>query len=144
MGESGSPLAPLAAFTASKVYYHLEEYSTALAFALQAPSHFDPFANDKYTQTLLNHCIQQFIASMQARYEQPGAEVDGRVVAMVEGMLKQSVQEGSFRLVVGIALESMRIDLLLMVIAGATQEGDKALSDLLDYIFKMCNKFVSI
>ncbi len=67
------------------------------------------------------------------------------MVTLVEGMLRQAVVEKSHRLVVGIALESMRLDLLQMAIQGAQADGnDKTLSDLLDYVVKMCGKFVSI
>ena len=39
-------------------------------------------------------------------------EVDKRVVELVEEMVRESVKEEQYKLVVGVALESMRLDLL--------------------------------
>jgi len=61
MSEEGSgERSRLASFIASKVYYNLEEYEESLKYALESGEHFDYNKQDKYTETLINNCINLF------------------------------------------------------------------------------------
>ena len=139
----------ICSFILSKVYYHLEEYDESLKYSLNAGSYFDIYKQDKFTETLLNNCIAKFITHMRDLYyeqhnEQSKNHLDNRIISLVETILQQSINEKHYKIIVGIALESMRIDILNNIIHHAqSSNSHKIYSDLLDYTLKMSNKFVN-
>ena len=67
--EEDFPERDLAASVGSKVFYHLEEYDDALRLALEAGDKFDILQENKYVQTLVHKCIDNYTAQKVAIYE---------------------------------------------------------------------------
>lgn len=53
LAEQDAVSAPLAAFVASKCYYHLGEYKDALRLALASGAYFDVNAAGEYVETIV-------------------------------------------------------------------------------------------
>ena len=51
----------LAALLASKVYYNLGDYQAAVKYALLADSELDLDKKSEYVQTIVSHCLEQYI-----------------------------------------------------------------------------------
>ena len=73
--------AHLAAAVASKVYFHLEAYPEALRLALAAGPHFEVFARDEYTETIVSHCIDTYTASRQKEVDEAGEDMREAIMA---------------------------------------------------------------
>ena len=83
--EEDFPERDLAASVGSKVFYHLEEYDDALRLALEAGDKFDILQENKYVQTLVHKCIDNYTAQKVAIYEKKQEiEIDPRMEAIVD------------------------------------------------------------
>lgn len=103
--DESFPHRELAAFVASKCFYHLEEYDDSLRLALASGGHFDVRSGAEFEVTIVGKAIDHYI---ELRSEE--AEVDDKLESIVEGMFEQCYALGSFRQALGIALEAHRLD----------------------------------
>lgn len=127
----------LAALVASKVYYHLGEFDESLQFALGAGSLFDPAARTEYVETTIAKCIDKYI-ELRVQQHQTGdaTPIDSRLEAVVKKMFKRCYEDKEFKQVIGIAIETMRLDILEETIKLG---GSK---DLLPYVLEACMKII--
>ncbi|GLE00103.1 hypothetical protein PINS_up008830 [Pythium insidiosum] len=131
------PHKELAAFVASKCFFHLEEYGDALRLALGAGKFFDVNAKSQYTDTIIATCIDEYIA-LRTKREEPSDAVDPRLAAVVERMFERCYATGEFKQALGIALEARRLD---QVEACITRAPDA--SQMLAYCFEVCRTIVA-
>mmetsp|Transcript_44931 Transcript_44931/g.71754 ORF Transcript_44931/g.71754 Transcript_44931/m.71754 type:complete len:969 (+) Transcript_44931:186-3092(+) len=124
----------LAAFVASKIFYHLEEYDDSLRLALASGSYFDVGSTGEYQVTIVGKCIDKYIA---LRLED--ATIDPRLESIVEGMFQKCYALGSYRQALGIALEAHRLD---KVEDAIVRSGDQ-LSDMLSHCVVVCQTLVT-
>ncbi|KAG7394239.1 proteasome regulatory particle base subunit [Phytophthora boehmeriae] len=136
--EKSFPQRDLAAFVASKCFFHLEEYEDALRLALGAGQYFDLNARSQYTDTIIATCIDNYVA-VRAK-EDPEAEkaLDPRLTQVVERMFERCYAAGEFRQAMGIALEARRLDQVKECLARSTD-----VSAALAYCFDICKTVVS-
>lgn len=113
----------LAALVASKVYYHLGDYSQSTNYALGAGDLFDISSKDEYVETIVSHCIDTYIKTHQdnyARGESPSkvstSKQDVRLSLVVERMLHRCYADREYKQAIGIALEAKRLDILTATI----------------------------
>jgi len=57
----------LAASVISKVYYHLEEYSEAVDYALESGEYFSLNTRNQYTDTIVGKCIDRYVTTRQKK-----------------------------------------------------------------------------
>jgi len=120
----------LAAFLASKVYYHLEEIGESLEYALNSGDFFSADEESEYAETLISQCIDNYI---RIRNDPDcGDKLDPRLEQIVIGMLDRCLVAGFSRQALGIALESLRIDYVKKVIL---QENSS--DDILSHAFNL-------
>ncbi|KRZ72340.1 26S proteasome non-ATPase regulatory subunit 1, partial [Trichinella papuae] len=94
------PRRKLAALLASKVYYYLGIYKEALKYALCAEELFDVKIHSEYSETIVDKdCESEAIT-------------DPRLEAVINRMFDRCFAECEFKQIVGIALETRRIDML--------------------------------
>ncbi|EKX51464.1 26S proteasome regulatory complex, subunit RPN2 [Guillardia theta CCMP2712] len=133
----------LAALIASKVHYHLEQFSESLSYALGAGTLFtDQIASGKpsqYVFTILSKVIDKYISERIEKSEggSDAEPIDGRLEAIVESMFDRCFSEGNIKQAVGIALESRRLDKLEACI---NVSGDRA--GTLAYTLEACQTLV--
>ncbi|KAJ1855457.1 proteasome regulatory particle base subunit, partial [Coemansia sp. RSA 486] len=97
----------LAALVASKIYFYLGEFDDALSFALGAGQLFSLTESSKYAETIVNHAIDNYI-----KLRSSNAQVDPRLEAVVERMIEGCFAAKEYAQVIGIAIESQRLDVL--------------------------------
>ncbi|KAJ3148007.1 proteasome regulatory particle base subunit [Geranomyces variabilis] len=122
----------LAALVASKVYYHLGEFDESLSFALGAGKLFDLNAKSEYVETIISKCIDKYIALRVQQHEKPTEKtvIDRRLEDIVQRMFQRCYDDGEYKQAVGIALETLRLD----VLEEAVLKGEQQL--LLSYILE--------
>ncbi|KAJ1959136.1 proteasome regulatory particle base subunit, partial [Dipsacomyces acuminosporus] len=127
----------LAALVASKIYFHLGDFDDALTFALGAGELFDLSDTSSYVQTVVNHAIDKYIGSRSSSDTEGGADTDPRLEAIVERMVERCFESKDYGQVVGIAIESRRLDILeRALVSGDTKS-------LLGYVQKSCVDYIS-
>jgi len=125
----------LAAFLASKVYYHLEEIGESLEYALNSEDFFSAEEGSEYVQTLTSQCIDDYI---RIRTDPDcGDKLDPRLEQIVISMLDTCLEEGFSRQALGIALESLRIDYVEKAI-----QKENCSDDVLSHAFNLCETVV--
>ncbi|KAH9273023.1 hypothetical protein BASA83_004588 [Batrachochytrium salamandrivorans] len=115
----------LAALVASKVYYHLGEFEESLSFALGAGKLFDLNQNTEYVETIVSKCIDKYIALRGEIQEYPDRKIamDVNLERVVNLMVARCYDMKDYIEVVGIALETFRLDLLEeAILKGNTRE----------------------
>lgn len=128
----------LAAFVASKCFFHLEEYDDALRLALGAGKYFDINAKSQYTDTIVATCIDEYIAARTKEDEEAEKSLDPRLTAVVERMFERCYASGEFKQALGVALEARRLD---QVKESLLRSPDVSAS--LAYCFDVCKNIVS-
>lgn len=129
----------LAALLVSKVYYHLNEFQQALTFALVAGDKFDPTNKSLYNATIVEHAIDLYTKQQQAG----GDGADPRLKSIVSGLLVRSLAQGAHKNVLGLAIETRRLDILERAIVESNREQeliahtvDVAMTVLTDHQFR--------
>ena len=102
----------LAAIVASKVYYNLGEYQLAVKYALAAGEYLNIDEQSQYVETIVSQSIEMYIEFASSNYESEPVEIDPHLVSIFERMLKKCVSSGEYKLALGIALESYRLDVV--------------------------------
>jgi len=134
----------LAALVASKVHYHLEQFSESLTYALGAGNLFTGQIHtgkpSLYVFTILSKVIDQYIAERVERSDGVADldPIDSRLEAIVESMFDRCFEEGNIKQAVGIALESRRLDKLEECINTSSDR-----SDTLAYALEACQTLVT-
>uniref|UniRef100_K3WVQ1 Uncharacterized protein n=1 Tax=Globisporangium ultimum (strain ATCC 200006 / CBS 805.95 / DAOM BR144) TaxID=431595 RepID=K3WVQ1_GLOUD len=132
------PQKDLAAYVASKCFFHLEEYEDALRLALGAGSYFDINSKSQYTDTIIATCIDEYIAVRSKEDEEAEKNLDPRLTAVVERMFERCYASGEFKQALGIALEARRLDQVTECIKRSPD-----VSAALAYCFEICKTVVS-
>ncbi|QLG73244.1 hypothetical protein HG535_0E03280 [Zygotorulaspora mrakii] len=114
--DGTSPDRLMAALIASKIYYNLAEYESAVKFALLAEDRFDIDEKSQYVETIVSHSIEMYIKKSTEAYESNNSsqrgEVDPKLKNIFERMIKKCVVATEYKLALGIALEAYRLDLV--------------------------------
>eukprot|EP00921_Rhytidocystis_pertsovi_P002494 GHVQ01004303.1.p1 GENE.GHVQ01004303.1~~GHVQ01004303.1.p1 ORF type:complete len:545 (-),score=77.34 GHVQ01004303.1:62-1696(-) len=144
----------LAALVASKVYYHLEEYTEALRYALGAGELFDMSDRSQYVDTIVAKCIDQYISKRDQIYEsQPRQRtehadesaameqevvIDPRLESIVERMLDICRKGGDETQALGVAFDARRLDKVEEIICGSSD-----LTFMLQHCMKNAQSLIS-
>uniref|UniRef100_A0A7S2JSF5 26S proteasome regulatory subunit RPN2 C-terminal domain-containing protein n=1 Tax=Haptolina brevifila TaxID=156173 RepID=A0A7S2JSF5_9EUKA len=154
------PQRALAALVASKVYYYLGELGDALTFALGAGTMFNVDEKSEYVETLLAKAIDEYCALYVARSEQqmkaeageassdPEVVIDRRLSDLVERMVESSINRNAYQVVMGIALEARRLDMIERVVrlcdsAPGEHEHEASTTAMLSYMFTLTTTALS-
>ena len=132
--DESFPHRELAAFVASKVFYHLEEYDDSLRLALTCGRYFNVSSNHQYEVTVVGKCIERYIT-----LRSEGSPLDARLTAIVEDMFTKCYMLGSFKQALGIALEAQHLE---KVESSVVKSGDM-LPGMLRYCLSVCQNLVT-
>ncbi|CAN6641772.1 26S proteasome regulatory subunit Rpn2p [Trichomonascus vanleenenianus] len=118
------PAPQLAALVASKVYYNLGEYDASMRFALVAGDKFDLSLKSEYIETIVSKCISRYIELAQKLHDSPeeATEIDPKLTAVAERMLRRCIESGDYRLATGVSLEARRLDLVEAILGEFAQQ----------------------
>lgn len=128
----------LAALVASKVYYHLGSYEDSLTYALGAGDLFDVNHQSEYVETIISKCIDCYIRlKVEDDNDDETANIDKRLVTIVNRMFQRCFDDGQYRQAIGIALETRRMDIFQKAILSSND-----VSNMLTYSFRVAMSFV--
>jgi len=129
------PERELAALIASKVFYHLGEFTDALNYALGAGALFDAQQHSEYVDTMVSKAIDVYIEqNSKGKHDTP---VDSRLENIVNKMFERCFTSHRYKQALGIALECHRLD---MVKRAVSESGNG--NEMLAYCFRLCSKHV--
>jgi 26S proteasome regulatory subunit N2 len=131
--DDAFPFRKHAALLASKIHYHLEQYSDSLKFALAADELFDLSVQSEYVDSIVTKCIDDYITLQQS-----SAEVDPRMESIVNRMFQRCIADGSFEQAIGIAIECRRLDQVSEIVAASSHR-----TSLLKYCMRVSQTIVS-
>ena len=139
--DSSFPACNLAAFIASKCFFHLQAYDDSLRLALCAGEYLDISAKNDYIETILAKCIDEYKAlRTEAESAAPGVDVeprkiDPRMEIIIEQMFERCYNDMCFEQAVGIALDTRRLEKLHETCMRAINAGKES---ILGYTFNLC------
>ncbi|PVU85716.1 hypothetical protein BB560_006832 [Smittium megazygosporum] len=128
----------LAALVASKIYFYLQEFKDSLNLALEADDFFNLKEDSEYIKTVINKGIQHYINLRQKNNDSfPSSKFEIRLEALVEGVFNRCIENKEFFNVVGLSIESRRLDILTKVL-----NNDHS-GELFSFVLKQCLEFVN-
>jgi len=132
----------LAALVASKVYYHLEQFSESMNFALGAGKLFDVSQSSEYIDTLVAKCIDEYIRQRKVHFATKNTEdiqsIDSRLENVVLGMFDRCFHDKRYRQALGIAIEARRLDKIEQAITSSDD-----VPSMLAYAQKCCTEIIT-
>lgn len=133
----------LAALLASKIYYHLGSFDDCLAYAISANNLFDINIKSEYVDTIISKCIDQYAKLRVQNFQvKPGekaqkVDIDPRLEGIVNRMFERCFAHQQFKQVLGLALETRRMDVFERSI---TTSHD--IPTMLSYAFRVCMSLI--
>lgn len=123
--DSSFPDRQMAGLIASKVYYNLGEYESAVKFALAAGDRFNIEERSQYVESIVSKSIEMYIRQSADNFESEGHKqfIDPKLTAIFEKMIQKCIVASEFKLALGISLEAFRLDLVEQILKSRL-EGD--------------------
>ncbi|ODV90796.1 hypothetical protein CANCADRAFT_24554 [Tortispora caseinolytica NRRL Y-17796] len=142
----------LAALVASKVYYHLGDLDASVQYALHAGSYFDLNDKTEYTETTISKFIDHYITLSQKMIGKEGSgesAVSPEFLYIIDSLFDDCISKGNYTYAIGIAIESLRADIILRCLKLALnskkpKESSKELSgsELVSYVYNAALTFI--
>ncbi|KAH3902716.1 probable 26S proteasome regulatory subunit RPN2 [Saccharomycodes ludwigii] len=122
------PERKLVALLASKIYYNLGEYESAVKYALAADEYFNFNESSQYVETVVSQSIQMYISLSTFNYEhQDGPKkIDSKLSNIFEKMIENCIKISEFKLALGIALDAFRLDIVEKILESRKTEDNEA------------------
>mmetsp|Transcript_8885 Transcript_8885/g.13195 ORF Transcript_8885/g.13195 Transcript_8885/m.13195 type:complete len:977 (-) Transcript_8885:2177-5107(-) len=142
--DTENPENKLAALVASKTFFHLQNYDSALNYALGAGDKFNmdqertSLNSINYVDKVIEKCIDTYKNQKQGSEEHNPIMVDERLEGIVNRMFTRSLNAGEYKQAMGIALETRRLDILKQAIleSGNVQE-------MIEYGIRVANNVIT-
>lgn len=136
----------MAALVASKVYYNLGEYDSAVKYALAAEDYFNIDEKSQYVETIVSKSIEMYIKLSTQRYESKDTkkDINIKLTLIFEKMLDNCVTNGEYRLALGIALEGFRLDIVEKILTDRLKnDSESNTCKLINYVLTASSTTVS-
>ncbi|KAK5780180.1 hypothetical protein RI543_002724 [Arxiozyma heterogenica] len=136
----------MAALVASKVYYNLGEYDSAVKYALAAEDYFNMSEKTQYVETIVSKSIEMYIKLSTQKYEskETKKDINTKLTSIFEKMLDNCVINGEYRLALGIALEGFRLDIVEKILKDRSKNDTESNTcKLINYVLTASSTTVS-
>lgn len=136
----------MAALVASKVYYNLGEYDSAVKYALAAEDYFNMNEKTQYVETIVSKSIEMYIKLSTQKYEskETKKDINTKLTSIFEKMLNNCVINGEYRLALGIALEGFRLDIVEKILKDRSKNDTESNTcKLINYVLTASSTTVS-
>lgn len=135
----------LAALIASKVYYNLADYDSSVKFALVADDAFNINEKSGYVETIISKAIDRYIKLSQESYEsEETVEIPQQLTNIFERMLEKAIKANDLRLVIGIALDSYRLDIVEKIINDQLKnDTEENVLNLINYTLNIATSIIA-
>jgi 26S proteasome regulatory subunit N2 len=109
----------LIALILSKIYYNLEDYDSAIEWALESGSKFNILEKSQYVNVILQKIIEKYIGIRKNNFFNPTEpkEIDQRINRIVQSLFDKCVEKREVNQAIGFSLESYdleRVNLFLI------------------------------
>jgi 26S proteasome regulatory subunit N2 len=135
----------LAALIASKVYYNLGDYESAVKFALVAEEEFNLDESSEYVQTIISKAIDQYIKWNRKNYEQEieSEPIPTQLTLIFEKMLNKAFKSDDLKLVIGISLDAYRLDIVEQIISDQlAKDSEESVLGLINYTLSIATSSI--
>lgn len=136
----------LAALIASKVYYNLGDYESAVKFALESEEVFNINEESEYVETIISKAIDQYIELSKANYETPNSvEIPSQLTNTFNKMLQKAIDSNDLKLAIGLSLDSFRLDIVEQIINDQIKNNDSEenILNLVNYTLNIATTITS-
>lgn len=135
----------LAALLASRVYYNLGDYDSAVKYSLLAGATFNTDESSEFVQTIVSKCIESYIKLSQEKYADPSVQIDSQLTIIFENMLNKCVEDNEVKLALGISIESYRLDIMKHIINDQIKAkvSNDVIMSLIGYVLACSTKVVN-
>lgn len=104
----------LIALILSKIYYNLEDYDSAIDWALEANTSFDYQEKTQYVNTILKKILEKYIyLRKQNFFKEEKVKIDTKINDIMERVFKGCLEKNEINQAIGFCLESYDLDKVL-------------------------------
>jgi hypothetical protein len=102
-----------------QLFYHKEDYDNALVFALESGICLDITRRDQYVDKIIAKALDKYSVIMCHNHtakEEDKLELEKNLEDLVNAIFEDTIKNAhDFKLIVGIAIETRRLDIVLSV-----------------------------
>ena len=104
----------------SKIYYNLEDYDSAIEWALESGEKFNINEQSLYISTILKKILDKYIGIRKKNFykknEQEPTKIDSRIQAIVDNVFNNCIKKKFIAQAIGFSIESFDLDRLVQSI----------------------------
>jgi 26S proteasome regulatory subunit N2 len=100
----------------SKIYYNLDDYESAIEWALKSNERFNIAERNQFVKTILKKIIDKYISIRKANFFNSDdiLPIDERINSIVERIFCRCIEKGEFYQAIGMSLESYDLERVLI------------------------------
>ncbi|RLV93380.1 26S proteasome regulatory subunit RPN2 [Spathaspora sp. JA1] len=133
----------LSALIISKVYYNLGDFDTSVKYSLYAGDEFNIAEQSQYMETIVSQCINLYNSLSQKKFTDASVEIDPRLTGIFEKMLEKCLNSNEVKLILGIALESYRLDVVESILNHQIALSEEQGLSLINYVLVCSSTTIS-
>jgi 26S proteasome regulatory subunit N2 len=101
----------LLALILSKIYYNLEDYNSAIEWALEAGDKFNLKEKTQYVNTILQRILEKYIQIRKNNFfNEEKQNIDERINKIVESIFEKCLENNEVNQAIGFSLESYDLE----------------------------------
>ena len=129
----------LLALILSKLYYNLEDYTSAVEWALKSEDKFDIKENSLYVNTILKKMLDQYIEIRKHNFFNKDnlKLIDNRINAIIENVFNNCLKDNRLYQALGFCVESYDLDRLTKAI-----ESSKEIMKNINFVYEIAQNYV--
>ena len=129
----------LLALILSKIYYNLEDYDSAIEWALESGEKFNINEQSLYVSTILKKILDKYIGIRKRNfYKKENKEtIDQRIQTIVDNVFANCIQKKFIAQAIGFSVESFDLDRLVQAI-----ESTNLIEDNLNLLYDLIQDFI--
>ena len=99
----------------SKIYYNLDDYESAIEWALKSNEKFSIVEKSQYVKTILKKIIDKYISIRKANFfnKDDISPIDERINNIVDKIFNRCLEKGELYQAIGLSLESYDLERVL-------------------------------
>ena len=96
----------------SKIYYNLEDYDSAIEWALDSGNRFNILERSQYINTILKKILEKYINIRKNNFfnQEEQKPIDERINRIVERIFSKCLEKGEVNQAIGFSLESYDLE----------------------------------
>ena len=129
----------LLALILSKLYYNLEDYTSAVEWALKSEDSFDIKENSLYVNTVLKKMLDKYIEIRKHNFfnRENLKLIDNRINAIIENVFNNCLKDNRLYQALGFCVESYDLDRLTRAI-----ESSKEIMKNINFVYEIAQNYV--